>query len=219
MPDCPQCSLINPPGAETCDCGHSFTGAPFRSARLPQVEVKTFTYVKRFGMNMLDSWNTKPMDEHAAERMQGGWELMNSGADSGHVNVGRTVTAAALTGGLSLLFVASRSRDYVRRGSLTFNGEPGILRLVAKWSVFCANDILTYTEMCLREATSLQRGMNFNLHPTHSVILMSVRPGAPYQDRFEDDGMVIVYEGARSAQEFKRFDPEAYRPTDHAAIR
>jgi len=37
--------------------------------------------------------------------------------------------------------------------------------------------------------------MNFNLNGTHSVILMSVRPNAPYADRIEDDGSTIIYEG------------------------
>jgi hypothetical protein len=58
-----------------------------------------------------------------------------------------------------------------------------------------ANDIIPYIEMCQREATSLQRGMNFHLHGKHSVILMSVRPNAPYADRVADDGRVLIYEG------------------------
>lgn len=49
--------------------------------------------------------------------------------------------------------------------------------------------------MCRRKGVSLQRGMNFGLGNNHSVILMSVSPGAPYEDRFEDDGSTIVYEG------------------------
>lgn len=49
--------------------------------------------------------------------------------------------------------------------------------------------------MCRREGVSLQRGMNFQIGKNHSVILMSVRPGAPYEDRFEDDGSTIIYEG------------------------
>ena len=58
-----------------------------------------------------------------------------------------------------------------------------------------ANEIISYLDMCSREATSLQRGMNFGLGGNHSVILMSVRPNAPYQDRFEDDGSTLIYEG------------------------
>jgi 5-methylcytosine-specific restriction endonuclease McrA len=58
-----------------------------------------------------------------------------------------------------------------------------------------ANEIIAYIEMCRREGVSLQRGMDFELGGNHSVILMSVRKGAPYQDRFEDDGSTVIYEG------------------------
>jgi hypothetical protein len=58
-----------------------------------------------------------------------------------------------------------------------------------------ANEILSYVDMCQREGTSLQRGMNFRIRPTHSVVLTSVRPGAPYTDRFEEGGTVLIYEG------------------------
>lgn len=49
--------------------------------------------------------------------------------------------------------------------------------------------------MCRREGASLQQGMNFGLGGNHSVILMSVRPNAPYRDRLEDSGTTLVYEG------------------------
>lgn len=58
-----------------------------------------------------------------------------------------------------------------------------------------ANEIIHYLEMCQREGVSLQRGMNYALGKNHSVILMSVRPGAPYADRFEDEGTTLIYEG------------------------
>ncbi len=57
------------------------------------------------------------------------------------------------------------------------------------------NEIIPYIEMCRREGVSLQRGMNYQIGGNHSVILMSVRPGAPYEDRYEDDGTIIIYEG------------------------
>jgi len=57
------------------------------------------------------------------------------------------------------------------------------------------NEVIPYLEMCRREGVSLQRGMNYELRDNHSVILMSVRPGAPYADRFEDDGATLIYEG------------------------
>lgn len=58
-----------------------------------------------------------------------------------------------------------------------------------------ANEIIPYLEMCRREGAALQRGMNFGLGGTHSVILMSVRANAPYEDRLEEAGTVLIYEG------------------------
>lgn len=49
--------------------------------------------------------------------------------------------------------------------------------------------------MCNEEHCSLQRGMNFRLGGRTSVILMSVRRGAPYADRVEDNGSTLIYEG------------------------
>jgi len=56
-------------------------------------------------------------------------------------------------------------------------------------------DVISYLEMCREEGVSLQRGMNFRLRRGVSVILMSLRSGAPYADRIEDNGRTIVYEG------------------------
>jgi hypothetical protein len=61
--------------------------------------------------------------------------------------------------------------------------------------VLAIGDVVSYLEMCLEEGTSLQRGMNYRLHPTHSVMLMSVREGSPYADRVEEEGRILVYEG------------------------
>lgn len=55
--------------------------------------------------------------------------------------------------------------------------------------------VISYLEMCQKEGTSLQRGMNFRLKGRHSVILMSVRPNSPYRDEVQDDGAVLIYEG------------------------
>ena len=57
------------------------------------------------------------------------------------------------------------------------------------------NEIIPYLAMCQREGVSLQRGMNFELGHNHSVILMSIRATAPYADRLEDEGMILIYEG------------------------
>ena len=37
--------------------------------------------------------------------------------------------------------------------------------------------------------------MNFRMRASTSVILMSLRPGAPYADSIEDDGKILIYEG------------------------
>jgi hypothetical protein len=57
------------------------------------------------------------------------------------------------------------------------------------------DNVISYLEMCQREGCSLQQGMNFGLGKTHSVVLMSVRPNAPYRDRLEDGGSTLIYEG------------------------
>lgn len=57
-------------------------------------------------------------------------------------------------------------------------------------------DIIRYVDMTIEEGFSIQRGMNFNIaNRDYGIILMSVRPNAPYADRFEDDGTTIIYEG------------------------
>lgn len=61
--------------------------------------------------------------------------------------------------------------------------------------MICSGDIISHIDMCKEEAASLQRGMNFRLRSGHSVVLMSRRRGAPYEDRLEEDGKVLIYEG------------------------
>jgi hypothetical protein len=57
------------------------------------------------------------------------------------------------------------------------------------------DEILSYWDMCAREKGSLQRGMYYRSPPNYSVVLMSRRVGAPYEDMLSDDGMVLTYEG------------------------
>jgi hypothetical protein len=59
--------------------------------------------------------------------------------------------------------------------------------------------------MCRDEGVNLQRGMNYRIRCSSSVLLMSVRPGAPYADRVEEDGRVLIYEGHN--QRFTRGGP------------
>jgi hypothetical protein len=55
--------------------------------------------------------------------------------------------------------------------------------------------VISHVAMCQAEGISLQKGMNFRVRGRHSVILMFVRRGAPYANRVEDDGRVLIYEG------------------------
>lgn len=55
--------------------------------------------------------------------------------------------------------------------------------------------IISYADIIKRENIMLQRGMNFRVHPSYSVILMSVRKGAPYRDRWHEETGLLEYEG------------------------
>lgn len=58
------------------------------------------------------------------------------------------------------------------------------------------DDILSYREMCDAEnVQTLQRGMNFRMNQTYSVVLMSQKSNAPYSDKVYVDGITIEYEG------------------------
>jgi hypothetical protein len=56
-------------------------------------------------------------------------------------------------------------------------------------------DVISYSQMCLEEGFSLQKGMNYKVRGRISVILMSLRKGAPYADRVEENGKILIYEG------------------------
>ncbi len=71
-----------------------------------------------------------------------------------------------------------------------------------------ANDILSYLEMCNREGLSLQRGMNFRAGGGYSIVLMSQHPNAPYRDRIEEDGTILIYEGHDEPKRANLFDPK-----------
>ncbi len=58
------------------------------------------------------------------------------------------------------------------------------------------DEVFLYRQMCdLEGHQALQRGMNFRMNPRYSVVLMSQRSNAPYQDRILPDGMTIEYQG------------------------
>jgi len=55
--------------------------------------------------------------------------------------------------------------------------------------------IISYADIIKREGLMLQKGMNFRIKPSYSIILMSVRKGAPYKDRWHEDTGSLEYEG------------------------
>ena len=71
-----------------------------------------------------------------------------------------------------------------------------------------ADEVLPYYEIVQREKISLQQGMNFRAGGEYSILLMSVRPGAPYADRFEEAGTVLIYEG-HDARKGEADDPKS----------
>ena len=73
--------------------------------------------------------------------------------------------------------------------------------------MFEPGEIISYMQMCQEEGSSLQRGMNFR-HGGIGVILMSVRRGAPYGDRVEDDGKTLIYEGHDSPRTASCIQPK-----------
>lgn len=59
-------------------------------------------------------------------------------------------------------------------------------------------EIISYPEMVQREGIALQKGMNFRVRggaAGYSIILMSVRKGAPYQDQWHDEGSADPHAG------------------------
>lgn len=64
--------------------------------------------------------------------------------------------------------------------------------------------------MCDTESVqTLQRGMNYRLNPNYSVILMSQRRNAPYEDKILADGLSIEYEGHDVPKIEQSVDPKA----------
>ena len=79
-------------------------------------------------------------------------------------------------------------------------------------------EIISYNEMCLEEGVNLQRGMNFELGQSYSIILMSQRKNAPYEDEVLENGKVLIYEGhdipnTKDIDDPKEYDQPMYNPS------
>lgn len=61
--------------------------------------------------------------------------------------------------------------------------------------MFCPGDVISYLDMCREAGVSFQKGMYFRLKGGRSVLLMSQRRDAQYEDHVEADGRVLIYEG------------------------
>ena len=57
------------------------------------------------------------------------------------------------------------------------------------------SSIIHYNQIVQIEKMNLQKGMNFRCNPKYSVLLMSTRDGAPFEDEIAADGRVLIYEG------------------------
>jgi hypothetical protein len=81
-----------------------------------------------------------------------------------------------------------------------------------------AGDIITYAEMCEAEQLGQQQGgMRFRSPPGHGVILMSLRPNAPYADEVGPNGM-LIYEG-HNARRAPTVDPRRVDQPRYSAAR
>lgn len=68
--------------------------------------------------------------------------------------------------------------------------------------------IISYADVVKREGIMLQRGMNFRVKPKYSILLMSIRKGAPYNDQWHEDTGLLEYESHDVART-KDIDPKA----------
>ena len=79
-------------------------------------------------------------------------------------------------------------------------------------------DIISYPELVEREGFNIQRGMNFRPKgKNYSILLMSVRENAPYNDGFDKEGNFLVYEGEditkRETHDPKNFNQPLFTKT------
>jgi len=67
--------------------------------------------------------------------------------------------------------------------------------------------VLHYNEIVSIEKQNLQRGMNFRCNPEYSILLMSTRNNAPFEDEIVADGRVLIYEGHNAYKNHTDKDP------------
>ncbi|MGA7722120.1 MAG: HNH endonuclease [Ignavibacteriaceae bacterium] len=70
-----------------------------------------------------------------------------------------------------------------------------LLLNLAHKNLLNVDSIISYAELVAIEEINLQKGMNFNIKPDYSILLMSVRNNAPYADQLDKDTNTLIYEG------------------------
>jgi len=70
------------------------------------------------------------------------------------------------------------------------------------------DDIFGYDKLVAAERANLQAGMNYREGRDYSIVLMSVRPGAPYADAIDPVTGVVSYEGHDIKRSYRGLDPK-----------
>ena len=71
--------------------------------------------------------------------------------------------------------------------------------------------IISYHELAFNEGMQVQKGMNFNVKKSYSIVLMSSEKNAPYVDKLLDDG-IIEYEGHDAVKSDQYLKKEVDQP-------
>jgi hypothetical protein len=82
------------------------------AATKPVGTVETYTYTGKSG-GLSEQFSKMGMERHINMMITNGWDVVNQTGLPGHIRLGRTLTGAALTGGLTLLAGGSRTTDRV----------------------------------------------------------------------------------------------------------
>jgi hypothetical protein len=77
-----------------------------------QLSIQTFPATRK-EVKIKEYKDSKEFEKDAQKMMNAGWQPEDQSQRGGHVNVGRTATGAVLTGGLSLLLGASRTKGKI----------------------------------------------------------------------------------------------------------
>ena len=70
------------------------------------------------------------------------------------------------------------------------------------------DDIISYDQLVIEENSHLQKGMNFGVGKNYSVLLMSLRQNAPYEDVMDERTGTLIYEGHDQPQTEACPDPK-----------